>query len=264
VKNYYELLEVAPTASSEDIKRAFRQQIARYHPDKVQHLGKEFQAMAAERAAELTEAYRILSHDQRRAEYDAARTGHSTATGVVAPTPPAPEPVPTPEPSEEAGRRGPAQFVNERASADAYVRKAILDRFRNAFTQVAAGGYDESQVRGFDISCVPKSKLFARNKGPRVLARFVAQVDAATLTDTWAQAGKWNVPADDAICVLLMGMSVAPPRELADAINEQRRRPARGAKVTVIPVNASTWEAHMPTDAPPVAKNLLARLRSSG
>ena len=50
------------------MKRAFRLQIARYHPDKVQHLGQEFQAMAAERAAELTEAYRVRTDDGRRAE----------------------------------------------------------------------------------------------------------------------------------------------------------------------------------------------------
>ena len=51
VKDYYELLEVAPTATAAEIKKAFREQIAKYHPDKVQHLGKEFQAMAAERVA---------------------------------------------------------------------------------------------------------------------------------------------------------------------------------------------------------------------
>ena len=71
--NYYELLEIAPDASADEVKKSFRAQIARYHPDKVQHLGKEFQSMAAERAAGLTEAYRILSDEGRRAEYDRAR-----------------------------------------------------------------------------------------------------------------------------------------------------------------------------------------------
>jgi len=66
LKNYYQLLEIAPTSSADEVKRAFRQQIARYHPDKVQHLGREFQEMAADRAAELTEAYRILSDEGRR------------------------------------------------------------------------------------------------------------------------------------------------------------------------------------------------------
>src|SRR5688572_22690180 len=46
-KNYYELLELAPSAPVDEIKRAFRREIAKYHPDKVQHLGKEFQEIAA-------------------------------------------------------------------------------------------------------------------------------------------------------------------------------------------------------------------------
>ena len=53
-KPFYELLEVAADASSDEIKRAFRREIAKYHPDKVQHLGKEFQEIAANKAAELT------------------------------------------------------------------------------------------------------------------------------------------------------------------------------------------------------------------
>ena len=46
VKDYYGLLEIPPASSADDIKKAFRAQIAKYHPDKVQHLGKEFQQMA--------------------------------------------------------------------------------------------------------------------------------------------------------------------------------------------------------------------------
>ena len=53
LKNYYELLEIAPNAPADEVKRAFRTQIARCHPDEVQHRGKEFQSMAADRAAEL-------------------------------------------------------------------------------------------------------------------------------------------------------------------------------------------------------------------
>src|SRR5216684_833399 len=91
LKDYYALLEIAPTSSADEVKRAFRSQIARYHPDKVQHLGKEFQAMAADRAAELTEAYRILSDVGRRAEYDRAveEAGGAAAPAAVA-EPPAP------------------------------------------------------------------------------------------------------------------------------------------------------------------------------
>ena len=88
-KTHYEQLELQPSASADEIKKSFRALIARYHPDKVQHLGKEFQEMAAGRAADLTEAYRILSDPGRRAEYD--RT-----LDAEPPTQPAPAPAPTP------------------------------------------------------------------------------------------------------------------------------------------------------------------------
>ena len=69
-KTYYELLDLPGTATLDDIKRNFRREIAKYHPDKVQHLGKEFQDIAAVKAAELTQAYKTLSDDMLRAEYD--------------------------------------------------------------------------------------------------------------------------------------------------------------------------------------------------
>lgn len=266
--NYYQLLEIDAAAPGEEVKRAFRVQIARYHPDKVHHLGKEFQVMAATRAAELTEAYRILSDEGRRAEYDKARAAEGTAAAPSNHPPPAAPSAgpaesgrPHAEPPPPKGRTPGAQFREERASRDEFVRKAIMDRFRQAFGQVAGGMYDEATARGFDLAWTPKAKLFARSKGPRIVGKFVSSVDAASVAEAWAQAGKWTSPQGEDICIILMGTAVAPPRELADAIAEQRRRPSRGAKVTLIPVNASIWDAHMPTDAPPMAKEVLTRLR---
>ena len=51
MKTHYELLGLTPTADADTIKKAFRREIARYHPDKVVHLGAEFQEMARSRAA---------------------------------------------------------------------------------------------------------------------------------------------------------------------------------------------------------------------
>jgi curved DNA-binding protein CbpA len=274
LKNYYELLEIPTTSSTEEIKRAFRVQIARYHPDKVQHLGREFQTMAADRATELTEAYRILSDEERRADYDRMRAaGASFEFPPAAPSPSTPEPrgssaaTAAPETADAADDR-PArperagQFVEEQASRDRFVRRATMDRFRQAFVQVAGASYDESPVLGFDFASSPKRKLFGGSKGPRLLGRFVARVDAHSVAQAWTQAARWPVPAGEEICVILMGTALATARELADAIAEQRRRPARGARVTLIPVNSSVWDAHMPTDAPAVAKDLLANLRN--
>jgi len=270
-KTHYENLELPPTASSDDIKKSFRSLIARYHPDKVQHLGKEFQDMAADRAAELTEAYRILSDAGRRADYDRTLGAASPAAAPPAPSapaaaaPPAPDrtaPYEPPKPAESAQEdQAPADkkastgsFKHERQVRDEYLRKATLSRFRTAVT--AVGGYDESQVRGFEIAFVPKSRFLSKNKNPRLLGRFISKVDGAAVAETWNDAGKWTT---EDVCVLLLGSSLAPARELATAIQEQRRRKA--ANVTLIPVDARDWAAHIPTDAPEVAKNLLTRLR---
>jgi curved DNA-binding protein CbpA len=265
LKDYYRLLEIAPAAPQDEVKRAFRLQIARYHPDKVQHLGKEFQAMAADRAAELTEAYRILSDEGRRAEYDRA----CASGAVTAPPPPAAEAkapasqtAPAPEAPPEPGASKGEWFSEERATRDEYVRKATLSRFRQAFALAMGKAYDESPARGFDLAFVPKAKLFGRGKGPRLLGRFVPRVDAASVGDTWTQIGKLNTPSDEEVCVFLMGTAMAPRRELEDAISAQRRKArAPGAKVTVIPVDTRVWDAHIPVDAPAAVKNLLARLR---
>jgi len=268
LKNYYELLEIAHDVPADEVKKSFRAQIAKYHPDKVQHLGKEFQAMAADRAAELTEAYRILSDAGRRAAYDAtfAKAGAPAAAAAgpaaasASPTPDPPRPVVVDEPRPPSG---PSQFDQERARKDTFVRKATMDRFRTVFAQVAGSGYDEANVRGFDFASLPKARLFGRGKGPAVLGRFVPRIDASSVSSAWSDAGRWHAPSGDEICVILMSTALATPRELADAIHEQRQKSARGGpKVTLIPVDSGVWDAHMPTDAPPVAKELLTRLRS--
>ena len=267
-KNYYDLLEIAPAASAEDIKRSFRAQIARYHPDKVQHLGKEFQSMAADRAAELTEAYRILSDEGRRAEYDRAFAEAGGATAPAAPpattvhqsgTPATPVASPPPAESSAPPPRG-SQFKEERATRDGFVRTATMSRLRQALDAVGAD-YESSTLRGFDLALVPKSKLFGRSKNPRLLARFVSTLDREAVADAWSQAASWGDTKSDEVCVLLLGTALAPAGELAGEIAGQRRK-SRAAKVTLIPVDARVWDAHIPLDAPAIAKTLLARLKS--
>jgi DnaJ domain len=271
-KDYYGLLAISANASVDEIKKAFRQQIARYHPDKVQHLGDEFQKMAADRATELTEAYRVLSHDVLRAEYDhavgepgrfplsaeaAPPAGSSapTSTGQAAPPP---ESSPSPPPPSSTS----AQFTEERARRDEFVRTATMSRLRRALKEVG-GGYDESKVSGFDIACVPTRKLFARNPNPRLLGRFISRLDRDAVADAWKEAARWGVPDGEEVCVLLMGTSLAPAGELAGEIADQRRKqPRKGGKLTLIPVDARVWDAHMPFDAPAIAKTLLARLKT--
>ena len=270
LKNYYELFEIAPGATPEEVKKSFRAQIARYHPDKVQHLGKEFQAMAADRAAEMTEGYRILSDAGRRAEYDRAFAEAGGATAPATPPPPPvndpgapavpPDPTPPPPPAEATPPPLGGQFLKDRATGNEFVRKATLSRFRQALDAVVRG-YDETPVRGFDLAMVPKKPLFGKSKNPRLLARFVAELDRPAVADAWTQALKSGDAKNDEVCVLLLGTALAPAGELASEINDQRKK-SRGAKITLIPVDARVWHAHMPLDAPAIAKTLLTRLKT--
>jgi curved DNA-binding protein CbpA len=54
---YASILELPGKFTSSEIKKAYKQQLFRYHPDRVQHLGREFQEIAHRKTQEITEAY---------------------------------------------------------------------------------------------------------------------------------------------------------------------------------------------------------------
>ena len=68
-RDYYEVLGVPQNASPEDLKKAFRQQALKYHPDRNK------EPDASERFKEINAAYQVLSDPQRRTAYD--RFGHA-------------------------------------------------------------------------------------------------------------------------------------------------------------------------------------------
>lgn len=68
--SHYELLGVARDASADEVKRAYRQQVAVYHPDHYTHASPPEQQYASERMQRLNEAYDILSDPKKRTIYD--------------------------------------------------------------------------------------------------------------------------------------------------------------------------------------------------
>ena len=60
----YKILEIAPEASDSEVKKAYRKMAAKFHPDKVHHLGVEFQKMAEEKFKTLNDAYTQIKKER--------------------------------------------------------------------------------------------------------------------------------------------------------------------------------------------------------
>ena len=63
-RDYYEVLGVSKNATQDESKRAYRKLALKFHPDRNKEAG------AAEKFAECSEAYEVLSDKDKRANYD--------------------------------------------------------------------------------------------------------------------------------------------------------------------------------------------------
>ena len=100
MRDYYDVLGVAPDARADEIKRAYRQLARRYHPD----------ISGEERGAafiEVSRAYEVLGNAGRRREYDARRHG-------------------LPQP-------GRSEWLNDEVAIDFPSVSSVLDRMQHAF-----------------------------------------------------------------------------------------------------------------------------------
>jgi len=61
----YEVLEISPGVSDEEVKKAFRELAKKYHPDKVSHLGEEVKRAAEEKFMRLNAAYEAIKEERR-------------------------------------------------------------------------------------------------------------------------------------------------------------------------------------------------------
>ena len=83
VQDYYQVLNIAKTASDDDVRKAYRTLALQFHPDKNNSPGAE------EKFKQISEAYEVLSDSAKRQDYDRAtataaqRTNSSNSTTFV-------------------------------------------------------------------------------------------------------------------------------------------------------------------------------------
>ncbi len=113
-RDYYDVLGVNKSASKDELKKAYRKLAMKYHPDRNPD-----DKQASEKFKELSEAYEILSDDQKRQTYD--NFGHE---GVN------------------------SSFSSSQGAADAF-----SDIFGDIFSDIFGGGSgSRASTRGSDLS----------------------------------------------------------------------------------------------------------------
>ena len=268
MKSHYELLGLEPTADVDAIKKAFRREIARYHPDKVIHLGTEFQEMAATRAAELTVAYKTLTDSALRAEYDGslvaglppphrpARAATAAADHASPLRPPTLEEITAPAPSHS----GQARFASERADRDVILRRAIAARVL-ASVEAQYGTVETPTVRDFDLAMVPIAKpRFLGAPAPRVLIKVVSHANGAAVSEAFSGALRARLHTGKSpIVVLVFSRRIADHQELTKAWKTAARKPKSPDgpdDVAVIVVDVADWSCRLPPNCSAAARTL--------
>jgi len=137
-QTYYDYLEIGKDATKTDIKKAYRRLALKYHPDK------NSEPDAADKFRQVSEAYEVLSDEEKRREYDRAlRTGGSQALSSSWQQ----------SQNRSYRRRDPFMQFNDLFQNDPFFREAaegLDDLFEKTFQEQRTGHESSTRNRGSD------------------------------------------------------------------------------------------------------------------
>ncbi|MDP2360676.1 MAG: molecular chaperone DnaJ [bacterium] len=159
-RDYYEILGVPRDASGADIKKAYRKLALTYHPDRNKDPDAE------QKFKEVSEAYSVLSDEQKRPQYD--RFGHAATQGFDS----------GPQPDFDP-----------------------FDLFRSFFSQAGMGGFEElfrgggqTQERGRDLQLTLHLSLEEIAQGVEKRIKIKIQKPCSTCNGSGAADGSRPEP----------------------------------------------------------------------
>lgn len=172
--SYYSLLGVDQGASQETIEAAYTRQRERYNPDLVVDLDPELRKVAAERSAELEQAFAVLGDPARRSQYDAS-------LGITAPAGAPPQ-----------ARRGLTSRERTFALVGAVAAVALVAVIwvltgRDSGTQAQAMGEVDRPAPAFEVPALAG--------GTVNLEAYRGQVVLLNFWGTWCEPCKRELPA---------------------------------------------------------------------
>ncbi|HWW87025.1 MAG TPA: J domain-containing protein [Vicinamibacterales bacterium] len=250
------LLGITLPATAEEIKRAYHRQISRYHPDKVHHLGEEFRALAAEKAARITDAYQRLLQSTLETT---AEAGSDAATTEARP--------------QAAGQQPAAQQTGDHApswkavamSGPSLVLDAAVERLTRSVVAICPR-LEEVEISGYAFAGRSRTdwrERLRRRPADCVLVRM--PLDGAAAARKQAPTVRSLLPGVEGPIVIFEVVLDSASGGNSDSGADVRRKgaPRNEPGVFTVKVDARNWVAQVPSEVPEFAHKILARLRSS-
>lgn len=198
-KNYYEILGLSRTATTEQIKRRYRLLVRKYHPDVA-----EDKAAAQAAFLQITEAYQTLTNSDRRTIYDTSLDLEMFR-------------VETRRPTSAAGPRTTGPTGRPRQTPRAAPRDQVIEAQR--LVEQAQVAYRRQEFRWAAEACVEAKKLDPRNARAHVI-----------LGDIYASQSR----TDDAVAMYTIASQLDPRNaEILSKLNRLANRRRSGQPVAV-------------------------------